>query len=268
LLLKDESVQAEVLQELTNHSNVKNAGSFFCSILGCMIVEPCGASSCNYHVVSKEAEFNCIAKYKFDTGNSNLSTDVISSITDIPESRIKASLERSFNKIRSYTILSDINTGKHNRFDYFKGAHVCVVCGALTPKKAFTVEKDSGLFYCSRSCYKKKPPSLIKLEMFYRADIRVVLAAAKKTLRKLPMISSTLDVKRRILVRWFEDFLGMHPSVFGADAVEFADIMRRTVPKHSWSLEFLNSLHSKPGPLVNQRMLELESTCKKLCLSL
>lgn len=233
-----------------------------------MITTPCRADSCNYHVSTGRTEFNCLMKHKFDKGSDVMSVDVIAHITDIPESRIRSSIERAFNKIRSNTLLAEINAGKHNRFTYFQGARVCVVCGNLTPKKSFSVDNRSELYYCSRGCYKRKPPSLVRLEMFYHADIRVVLMAARKVLKRLPMIANTLDVKRRILVKWFDEFLGVHPSVFGSDAVEFVDIMRRTTPKHSWSLEFLSNSFNKPGTLTNQRMLDLEAEGKKLCSSL
>lgn len=268
LLKQPPSVQNEILEEITAATNHEYAGSFFCNVLGCMITTPCRADSCNYHVSTGRTEFNCLMKHKFDKGSDVMSVDVIAHITDIPESRIRSSIERAFNKIRSNTLLAEINAGKHNRFTYFQGARVCVVCGNLTPKKSFSVDNRSELYYCSRGCYKRKPPSLVRLEMFYHADIRVVLMAARKVLKRLPMIANTLDVKRRILVKWFDEFLGVHPSVFGSDAVEFVDIMRRTTPKHSWSLEFLSNSFNKPGTLTNQRMLDLEAEGKKLCSSL
>lgn len=263
----NDAVQSEVLTELQK-AYARNSGEFFCSTLQCTITVPCKAESCDYYINTDKTTHNCLLKHKFDSGEATLSVDDISSITNIPESRIRASLEHSFNKIRAHTILSEINAGTFNRFTYYSGVCVCVVCGGITPKKAFNVDKDSGLNYCSRSCYKKKPPSLIRLEMFYNCDIRIILQVAKKALKRLPMIASALDVKRRLLLKWYDAFLGYHPSVFGSEAAEFADIMRRTMPKTSWALDFLNGVYNKPNAVTNQKMLDLEQECLKLCKTL
>jgi hypothetical protein len=262
-----EVVQDEVLNELQK-VQARSSGEFFCTTLKCNITVPCQAENCNYYTSPGRTSHNCLLKHKFDNGNSALSIDEISEITDIPESRIRASIEHSFNKVRAHTLLSDINSGNFNRFTYFGGASVCVVCGSITPKKAFSVDKNSNLFYCSRACYKKKPPSLIRLEIFYRCDIRIILQVAKKVLKRLPLIASALDVKRRLLLKWYDCFLGMHPSVFGTEAVGLADIMRRSMPKTSWALDFLNSTYNKPGVSVNQKMLDLEQECLKMCKTL
>lgn len=261
-----QDVQEQVLADL-EHEYTK-AGEFFCGVLGCMISVPCKASTCNYHVGTGKLEYNCLLKHKFDHGNSPMSVDQISEITEIPESRIRASIEKAFNRVRSHTILSEINNGVHNRFRYYGGVKVCVVCGAETPKKAFKVDDSSGLEYCSRHCYKKKPPSLIKLEQHYESDIRVILLVAKKVLKRLPIISSTLDVKKRLIVKWYDEFLGMHVSVFGADAVPYGDLLRRTKPRTSWASDFLSNLYVKQSPVVSGKLLDLEQECRKLCHSL
>lgn len=262
-----EVVQEEVLNELQKTYS-RNSGEFFCPTLQCTIHVPCKAEACDYYINTDKTTHNCLLKHKFDSGESNLSIDDISSLTDIPESRIRASIEHSFNKIRAHTLMSEINAGSFNRFTYYSGVCVCVVCGGITPKKAFNVDKDSGLNYCSRSCYKKKPPSLIRLEMFYSCDIRIILQVAKKALKRLPMIASALDVKRRLLLKWYDAFLGYHPSVFGSEAAEFVDIMRRTMPKTSWALDFLNGVCNKPNASTNQKMLDLEQECLKMCKTL
>lgn len=265
-LKQPQTVQSHILEDLA--ADQTRAGEFFCNVLGCMITVPCQASTCHYHISTGKTSHNCILKHKFDHGNDSLSVDMISDITDIPESRIRASLEKAFNRVRAHTILTEINSAHYNRFRYYGGVKVCMVCGANTPKKPFRVDDNCGLEYCSRTCYKKKPPSLVKLEMTYQADIRVILTVARKMLKRLPLISSALEVKRRLLVRWFEDYLGLHPSVFGADAVEYADLIRRTQPKTSWAADFLANIHTKPGPMVQQKLLDLEQACKKLCRTL
>lgn len=259
-------IQAQILDVLTFENT--QAGEFFCNVLGCMISVPCSAKACHYHSGTGKTSHNCLLKYKFDKGNEALSVDVISDVTDIPESRIRASIEKAFNRVRAHTLMCEINNGKYNRFRYYGGVKVCVVCGSTTPKKPFRVDETCGLEYCSRTCYKKKPPSLVKLEMHYAADIRVILSVAKKTLKKLPLISSALEVKRRLLVKWYEDYLGLHPSVFGADAVEFGDLIRRTQPRTSWAADFLSNLYNKQAPQVNTKLLDMEQECKKLCRSL
>lgn len=261
------TIQDEVLVELQK-THARHSGDFFCTTLNCTVTVPCCAESCDYFVSQGRTTHNCLLKHKFDNNNTAMSIDDIATITDIPESRIRASIEHSFNKVRAHTLLSEVNAGQFNRFTYYGGVNVCVVCGSITPKKAFSVDKESGLNYCSRSCYKKKPPSLIRLEMFYRCDIRIILQVAKKALKRLPLIASALDVKRRLLLKWYDAFLGMHPSIFGSEAAEFVDIMRRTIPKTSWALDFLNSTYNKPGITTNQRMLDIEQECLKLCKTL
>lgn len=265
-LQQPDNIQKQIMEALVIENT--EAGEFFCNVLGCMITVPCTATTCNYHISTGKTSHNCILKHKFDKGNDALSIDVISDVTDIPESRIRASIEKAFNKIRVHTMLCDINNGKFNRFKYFGGAKVCVVCGSQTPKKPFRVDDTSGLEYCTRSCYKKKPPSLIRLEMLYQADIRVVLGIAKKALKRLPLIASALDVKKRLLVKWYDEYLGMHASVFGADAVEFGDLLRRTQPRTSWAADFLSNVYNKQSQQVTARLLDLEQECRTLCKTL
>lgn len=259
--------QEQVLSELDKHY-ANTTSDFFCQLLNTRIVVPCNNTLCNFHVAGGTTTHNCIRKHMFDNGVETLGVDTISELADIPEIEIKKSLELALVKMRAYTLGLEIKTGKHNSFKYVSGVPVCVVCGALISKKSFTVDSTNDLMYCSRQCYKKKPPTMVKLEVFYHCDIRVILSVAKKVFRRLPVISSVLDVKRRTLLRWYEEFLGVSASVFGVDAFEFADVMRRSDPKHAWALDFLNNMYNKPSPAIPPRILELESSIRRLCKSL
>ena len=106
---QSDDIQDQVIKELSESAITKGVGSFFCNNLNCMITVPCNVSECHYYVDTGKAAHNCILKAKFDRGNESMSIDVISEITDIPESRIRASLEKSFNKVRAHTLISDIN---------------------------------------------------------------------------------------------------------------------------------------------------------------
>jgi hypothetical protein len=261
------SQQESVLLELDKHY-ANTTSDFFCPVLNTRITVPCNCTPCNFNVSGGTTTHNCLRKHMFDQGVDTLGVDVISELADIPEIEIKKSLDLALVKMRAYTLGVEIRTGKHNTFEYVSGVPVCVVCGALIQKKSFTVDSTNDLMYCSRQCYKKKPPTMVKLEVFYHCDIRVVLAIAKKVFRRLPVISSVLDVKRRTLLKWYEEFLGVSASVFGVDAFEFVDVMRRPTPKHAWAMDFLGNMHNKASTSVPQKALELEASIRKMCKSL
>ena len=259
--------QERLLADLAAHSPPKHT-DFVCTILNAPIVTPCECDTCGFYTRSPEAPLRCLQHLRFQQGLDSFSVEQLSVITDIPSSRIKASVDAAFNTIRKHNIAVEISTGNYNKFTYRGGVPVCVVCSAPTPKKPFVVDSESDLRYCSRPCYKKRPPSLIRLEIEFGVDIRVVLAVARKVLKRLPLIASALDVKRRLLLHWYDEFLGLNASVFGSDAVDVVDVMRRSHPKHSWALDFLKNPHSRMQAITPQKFAILEQECTKLCKSL
>ena len=259
--------QTQLLEDLSA-AVTPQPSDFVCTILDAPITLPCKCSGCGFFTESKLARFHCLLHMKFELGVDTFSVDQLSSITQIPSSRIKSSVDAAFNSIRRHNIKVEIATGNYNHFTYRGGVDVCVVCSAPTPKRPFVVDTDSDLRYCSRTCYKKRPPSLIRLEIEFGVDIRVILAVARKVLKRLPLIASALDVKRKLLLRWYDEFLGISASVFGSDAVDVVDVMRRSSPKHSWALDFLRQPQAKLRSTTPQRFASLETECTKLCRSL
>ena len=93
-------------------------------------------------------------------------------------------------------------------------------------------------------------------------------ARIEKVLKRLPLIASALDVKRKLLLSWYDEFLGINASVFGSDAVDVVDVMRRSSPRHSWALDFLKQPHARMRAHTPPRVQALERECTKLCKSL
>lgn len=259
--------QIQLLHDLSDAVKPQPS-DFVCTILNAPLSLPCSCKGCGFYTESKLAKFHCLLQLKFAMGIDTFSVDQLSSITQIPSSRIKASIDAAFNSIRRHNIKVEVATGNYNHFTYRGGVDVCVVCSAPTPKHPFIVDINSDLRYCSRACYKKRPPSLVRLELEFGVDIRVILTVAKKVLKRLPLIASALDVKRKLLLKWYDEFLGISASVFGSDAVDVVDVMRRSSPKHSWALDFLRQPQAKLRATTPQRFASLEIECSKLCRSL
>ena len=259
--------QDQLLADLAGATK-PNPSDFVCTVLNAPLTAPCECTSCGFHTKSPAASFRCLMHHKFTLGLDTFSVEQLSALTEIPSSRIKSSLDAAFNTIRRHNIQTEIDTGHYNRFTYRGGVDVCVVCGSQTPKRPFVVDTDSDLRYCSRPCYKKRPPSLIRLEILFGVDIRVILAVSRKVLKRLPLIASALDVKRKLLLHWYDEFLGVNASVFGSDAVDVVDVMRRSSPKHSWALDFLRNSHARTQAQTPPRFKALELECMKLCKSL
>lgn len=259
--------QDQLLKDLSA-SVTPRPSDFVCTILDAPVTVPCQCTGCGFYTESTQAKFHCLLHMKFDLGVDTFSIDQLSTITQIPSSRIKSSVDAAFNSIRRHNIKVEIATGNYNHFTYRGGVDVCVVCSAPTPKRPFVVDTSSDLRYCSRACYKKRPPSLIRLEIEFGVDIRVILAVARKVLKRLPLIAAALDVKRKLLLKWYDEFLGISASVFGSDAVDVVDVMRRSSPKHSWALDFLRQPQVRLRATTPQRFTSLEAECAKLCRSL
>lgn len=259
--------QDQLLMDLSG-SVTQQPDDFVCSVLKAPLTAPCSCNGCGFHTESETVASHCLLRHRFDLGLDTFSIEQLSTITDIPSSRIKSSVDAAFNLIRKHNIQVEIDTGNYNRFSYRGGIDVCVVCSAQVPKRPFVVDPTSDLRYCSRPCYKKRPPSLIRLEIEFGVDIRVILTVARKVLKRLPLIASTLDVKRKLLLHWYDEFLGINASVFGSDAVDVVDVMRRSNPKHSWAIDFLKQPHAKLRTHIPPRIIALEAECNKLCKSL
>jgi hypothetical protein len=262
-----EHEQDQLLSDLSGAVQ-HNPEDFHCPILKAPLTTPCACGGCGFHTNSSEIASHCLLQHRFDLGLDTFSVEQLSTITEIPSSRIKSSVDAAFNMIRRHNIKVEIDTGNYNRFSYRGGVDVCVVCSAQVPKRPFIVDSMSDLRYCSRPCYKKRPPSLIRLEIEFGVDIRVILVVARKVLKRLPLIASALDVKRKLLLSWYDEFLGINASVFGSDAVDVVDVMRRSSPRHSWALDFLKQPHARMRAHTPPRVQALELECTKLCKSL
>lgn len=260
----DASDQADVLTEL-GAANSQIISKFHCPTTNVKAIATCALTSCPYF--ASKAYGSCLLWHKFNSGKNSISAEELSQLSDIPVQNIKASVEASFNALRANAILSEINAGDYNRFDYIENINVCVCCGSLITKKSFQAN-CGGLNYCGKPCYKKKPPTLVCLEVKFRTDIRVILSVALKQLKKLPLIAGALGVKRRLLLQWYSDYLRVSANQFGTDAVGYADLLRKPVVSYPWVLEFLSGSFSKNQFTVPKNILDLEQETKLLCKSL
>lgn len=218
-MTSSEKAQGQVLRQL-RLDQTSGDDRFYCTRLGCVLVSPCRLTACDYHVDAKK-KLNCVLSCRHQEANE---TCDLATALGVSEGEARAFVNTAVTHLREASLEEQLAIAGVNKFTVVPGTGVCVVCGGV----AEAPYKQAGNYtYCSKACLREKPPSLLRLEIKYGADVRHVLKVALSTFRTIPLLSSALRIPRASLLRHYEFYLGVKPASFGADVADIVDLLRK-----------------------------------------
>ena len=154
-----------------------------------------------------------------------------------------------------------ISSKKLNKYSMVP-SRVCVNCGAICQND----QLRAGPFrYCSKVCYRERPPALVRIEYNFKTDVRTVLQISLQLFKSLKLISNVLQISRAHLLKIYEQYLNIRPHEFGADVLDLIDLLRRSTPAPSIdSFIILDPAKARKFP----KWLEHEEACRLLAARL
>lgn len=197
----------------------------YCSITRAPVVVACSLAQCDFHV--KGAPLNC-GLHQRGRNPERPYIDIAETLK-CSEDDARLHLLSSLRKLRVASLRENLSQRKHNRYSMVP-SRVCVNCGMICVNDSI---KAGPFMYCSKLCYRERPPSLVRLEYVFKTDVRFVLQAALQLFKSLKLISNALQIPRQQLIKIYEQYLNMRPHDFGADVLDLIDLLRRRTPAPS-----------------------------------
>lgn len=197
----------------------------YCSLTQAPVVVPCSVSSCDFHV--NGATLNC-GLCNRGANPDRPYMDVATTLSCSDEAAREQILS-TLRKLRVASLRERLSQKKLNRYSMVP-SRVCVNCGAICQNDQLT----AGPFrYCSKVCYRERPPSLVRLEYVFKTDVHTVLQVSLQLFKSLKLISNVLQISRAHLLKIYEQYLNIRPHEFGADVLDLIDLLRRSSPSPS-----------------------------------
>lgn len=170
---------------------------FSCPELGVEIYQPCRVSSCAFHTENDWTR-NCILYYRLRQGRELLNLNELSFLTQIEVGSLRTIINKTLKGLGHGALKESIAQEQFDkRVKYLLTENICVVCeGKAQSKKASLVK--SGFYYCSRDCYKRKPPNVIRLEREFELPIEQLLHMCVQKFSSVKNMCNALGVGQSV----------------------------------------------------------------------
>lgn len=172
---------------------------FNCPELGVDIYQPCKVASCAFHTENDWTR-NCILYYRLRQGREILNLNELSFLTKIEVSSLRTLINKTLKGLGHGALKESIAQEQFDkRVTYLSTNNICVVCEGKAPSKKSALVK-SGFFYCSRDCYKRKAPTVIRLEREFELPIEQLLAMCVQKFSSIKNMCNALGVGQSVFL--------------------------------------------------------------------
>jgi len=199
---------------------------FFCDLLDTQVTVPCQLTDCRYHT---RAPFvgNCLRQIT----DTELSAATAAFYLGLPKKEAETTYKNAMRKLRFVAIQNALDSGEIKPMSYERTS--CVRCGASF--KSPLVKWEYGLGYCSKSCKRAKPASVVNIEYEFGADIVSLFRWAAKTFNTMDVFCETLGLSVREADRITDGYIYTDHEVVIKD-LEQLRYARRKLNRRVWTV--------------------------------
>lgn len=253
----DEASKAQLVEQLRMELSRAVSDHHYCSLTQAPVVIPCSVSTCDFHV--KGAKLNCGLCNR--GANPDRPYVDVAKTLNCSEDEAREHILSTLRKLRVASLRDCLAQKKLNKYSMVP-SRVCVNCGAICQNDQL---KAGPFRYCSKVCYRERPPALVRIEYSFKTDVRTVLQISLQLFKSLKLISNVLQISRAHLLKIYEQYLNIRPHEFGTDVLDLIDLLRRSAPAPSIdSFIILDPAKARKFP----KWLEHEEACRLLAARL
>jgi hypothetical protein len=177
-----------------------NESPFHCPEINVDIYQPCGVTSCAFHVVERRWTRNCILYYRVRHEKDSLSVNELAILLQQDVPVVRNELTRTLKSLSQGALKETIvQEGVQDQVTHLEIDKLCCVCEKPILIKSKRVVR-SGLVYCSQACHQKKPPVVVGIERTFGLPIARLLELCVTKFGSIKNMSGALGIGQNMFL--------------------------------------------------------------------
>lgn len=172
---------------------------FHCPDIDIDIHQPCQVSSCEFFTPNRWTR-NCILYYRVRHDRDLLSLNELAFLRHIDVNTLRSQINKTIKTLGHGALKETIvQEGVSSQVTHLKVDKICVVCEKSVASRGRQIVR-SGLTYCSRACYRKKPPVVVGIEQDFGLPIKKVLELCVSKFASIKNMCGALNVGQGVFL--------------------------------------------------------------------
>lgn len=172
---------------------------FHCPELDIDMYQSCAVTSCVFFTKHPWTK-NCILHYRLRHERDTLSLNELSFLLGREVGALRADLNKALKGL-SHGALKELIVSENvdDMVTRIDADRVCVVCEKRIPERTRVINK-SALIYCSKECYRYKPPNVVRVEKEFSLPIKKVLELCVERFANIRNMCSAVGVGHAVFL--------------------------------------------------------------------